>query len=455
MNDKALRDAVVSAEPAPGETGSGGADLLDMTHAQFHRAARYVATKRGLIDFFLKPKRSISVSFPVEMDDDSVRSFTGYRVLHNAVLGPGKGGIRYHPDVTEREVQALAMLMTLKCALVGVPFGGAKGGVMCDPHELSERELRRVTRRFAHELGDNIGPHTDIPAPDLYTNEQTMAWIYDTYAMMHPGANNRPVVTGKPLDLGGSLGRKEATGRGVVIVTETFLANAGLPGLDQIDGARIAVQGFGNVGAVAAELFAARGACIVALADSRSGIHDPRGIDVKKALAHKKETGGLRGLAGTSDIGSEDVLTLECDILVPAALQNVIRADNVERVQARLVVEGANGPITPAADDRLMSRDIAVLPDILANSGGVIVSYHEWVQNLHMEEWPLDEVNRKLEDKLKHAVAAVIAKARELSSRSAGDAADTRLHALHLRTAAFAIGIERLVKATLQRGIWP
>jgi glutamate dehydrogenase (NAD(P)+) len=449
-----MSDRAAGGSKAGGATTTEAPDLLDMTHAHFHRAERYVATKRGLVDFFLKPKRSISVNFPVEMDDDSVRTFTGYRVLHNSVLGPGKGGIRFHPEVTEREVQALAMLMTLKCALVGMPFGGAKGGVMCDPRQLSERELRRVTRRFAHELGDDIGPYTDIPAPDLYTNEQVMAWIYDTYAMMHPGANNRPVVTGKPLDLGGSLGRREATARGLVTVTETFLANAGLPGLDRLEGARVAIQGFGNVGAIAAEIFARKGALVVALADSRTGIRDPRGIDIKKALAHKKETGRLEGLEGTETLGSDDILFADCDILVPAALQNVIRSDNAHEVRARLVVEGANGPITPEADDILMARDIAVLPDILANSGGVIVSYYEWVQNLHMEEWPLDEVNRKLDDRLHRTVAAVIAKARELSALSK-EQDDKTLHDLHLRTAAFAIGLERLVKATLERGIWP
>lgn len=449
-----MNDRAGGGQTAETAAPAAAPDMLDMTHAHFHRAARYVATKRGLIDFFLKPKRSIGVNFPVEMDDDSVRTFTGYRVLHNSVLGPGKGGIRYHPEVTEREVQALAMLMTLKCALVGVPFGGAKGGVMCDPRQLSERELRRVTRRFAHELGDDIGPYTDIPAPDLYTNEQVMAWIYDTYAMMHPGANNRPVVTGKPLDLGGSLGRREATARGLVVVTETFLANAGLPGLDRLDGARVAIQGFGNVGAIAAELFARKGARVVALADSRAGIGDPRGIDIDHALAHKKETGQLAGLAGTAAIASDDVLFADCDILVPAALQNVIRGDNASAVKARLVVEGANGPITPEADDLLMRRDIAVLPDILANCGGVIVSYYEWVQNLHMEEWPLDEVERKLDAKLHRTVAAVIAKARELAALSK-EQDDRALHALHLRTAAFAIGLERLVKATLERGIWP
>jgi len=438
----------------------GREDLLTVTRRHFANAERFVDIKRGLVDFFLLPKRSIKVSFPVEMDDDSVRSFTGFRVLHNQVMGPGKGGIRYHPAVSEREVQALAMLMTWKCALAQVPFGGAKGGVICDTRKLSSRELRRMTRRFVSELGDNIGPYTDIPAPDLYTNEQTMAWFYDTYDMLHPGANNRPVVTGKPINLGGARGRREATGRGVLIATQVFLENAGLPGLDRVDGAHVAIQGFGNVGSVVAELFAAKGAVIVALSDSHGGVYDETGIDVQKALAHKQETGRLVGLEGTSHISNELLLSIDCDILIPAAMENTLRKDNADKVRARLVVEAANGPISSAADDLLVKKDIAVLPDILANAGGVIVSYYEWVQNLHSEEWPLEQVNSRLERQMSHAVAAVMAKARELSRICRSDPVcddDSRLmlRASHLRTAAFVVALERLVEATLERGIWP
>lgn len=429
-------------------------DLLSITRKHFLRVERFVEMKSGLIDFFLSPKRSIAVSFPVEMDDDSVRSFTGYRVLHNQVLGPGKGGIRYHPDVTEREVTALAMLMTWKCALVGVPFGGAKGGVVCDARELSERELRRMTRRFVHELGDNIGPHTDIPAPDLYTNEQTMSWFFDTYDMEHRGSNNRPVVTGKPLSLGGSLGRHEATGQGVLYATQTFLKNARLPDLAKIKDARVAIQGFGNVGAVAAELFAAEGACIVALSDSRGAVASRDGIDIGKAKAHKTETGSLLGLSGTQPLEGQELLTVDCDILIPAALQNVIHKDNARDIKARLVVEAANGPVTPEADDIFMQNDIAVIPDILANSGGVIVSYYEWVQNLQTEEWSLEDVNTRLEHKINRAVGQVMAKARNLCALDCEEPQPI-VRPYHLRTAAFVVSLERLVKATLQRGIWP
>jgi glutamate dehydrogenase (NAD(P)+) len=282
-----------------------------------------------------------------------------------------------------------------------------------------------------------------------------MAWIYDTYAMMHGGANNRPVVTGKPINLGGSLGRREATGRGVLISTKTYLENAGLPGLDGVSGARVAIQGFGNVGAVAADLFALEGATIVALSDSRGGIYDPEGIDVKKAVLYKQETGKLQGFDATQPISNEELLTCNCDILIPAALENAITEENVGGIKARLIVEAANGPISFEADETLMKNGVAVVPDILANAGGVIVSFFEWVQNLHSEEWSEEDVNHRLEEKLSPAVVAVMAKARELRtiSEEAGD--EPLLHSTHLRTAAYVVSLERLVNATLQRGIWP
>jgi len=399
------------------------------------------------------------------MEDGSVRTFHGYRVLHNRVMGPGKGGIRYHPEVTVREVAALAALMTWKCAIVKVPFGGAKGGVVCDPKELTETDLRRVTRRFIHELGDNIGPHTDIPAPDLYTNEQTMAWIYDTYDILHPGSNNRPVVTGKPLDLGGSVGRREATGFGALLVTERFLEVAPLPGLTDLRGARVAVQGYGQVGIAAAQAFRDAGARIIALSDSQGAIHNDSGLDLDAVAAHKREHGTLVGLPESRSLTNEGLLGLDCDILIPAALGNQIRQDNADKIRAKLVVEAANAPTTPAADDILSARGIVVLPDILVNAGGVTVSYFEWVQNIENEEWDLAEVNRRLRQRLRRGVDAVVECWREIKAgatlplENTAEPAEapppTAARIPDLRTAALVVAVRRVARATLQRGIWP
>jgi glutamate dehydrogenase (NAD(P)+) len=431
-------------------------DLDPLHHAQqrFRNASAYLSHfKRGLVDFFAYPKRSIELCFPIEMDDGSVRSFWGYRVLHNNVLGPGKGGIRYHPDVTEQEVQSLAALMTWKCALIGVPFGGAKGGVACDPKALSQNELRRITRRYIADLGDAIGPHTDIPAPDMYTDEGTMAWIFDTYDRMHPGENNRPVVTGKPLGLGGSEGRHDATGAGLVYATERFLHHGTIEGLRELEGASVAIQGFGNVGQAAARTFRARGARIIALSDSRGGIaaEETAGIDPNEAIAFKAQHGTVVGFPGTRSITNEQLLAHECDILVPAALGNQIHAGNASHVHARVVVEGANGPVTPTADLDLAARGIPVLPDILANAGGVLVSYFEWVQNNLNDQWDSDYIDQKLQRKLQQAVDAVVGRHRGL--RDGCDPED--VVGTLLRTAAFALAVERVGQATLQRGIWP
>ncbi len=444
-------------------------DPLRNIHEQFDRArAHLLGFKRGLIEFFQVPKRTLSVCFPVEMEDGSVRTFHGYRVLHNRVLGPGKGGIRYHPQVTEREVAALAALMTWKCAIVDVPFGGAKGGVVCDPKELTETDLRRITRRFIHELGDNIGPHIDVPAPDLYTNEQTMAWIYDTYDILHAGSNNRPVVTGKPLDLGGSVGRREATGLGAFMVTERYLEVAPPPGLTTLQGARVAIQGYGQVGIAAAQAFQAAGAKIVALSDSQGAIHNEAGIDLAAADAHKREHGTLVGLPETRSLTNEDLLCIDCDILIPAALGHQIRSDNAARIQAKLVVEAANAPTTPQADDILHARGVVVLPDILVNAGGVTVSYFEWVQNIANEEWDLEEVNRRLRRRLRRAVDAVVDCWREIRGGAGisiqnGESAEAPQAGVvpvteripDLRTAALVVAVRRVARATLERGIWP
>ena len=419
---------------------------------QFARARRHLAhIEPGLVDFLRMPRRTITVNMPIEMDTGGVQSFVGYRVLHNRLLGPGKGGIRFHPEVSLDEVAALAALMTWKCALVHVPFGGAKGGVTCDPKQLSQTELRHITRRFIAELGENIGPYTDIPAPDLYTNSQTMAWIYDTYDNMHPGENNLPVVTGKPLELGGSEGRSEATGRGCVFTVERFLALGALSGRNEINGARVAIQGYGEVGRVAARLLAERGAHIIALSDSRGGVlaEDGDHLDLDALAAHKAETGSVVGLRGSRSITNDDLLALDCDILLPAALGGQIHSGNAGEVKARLIVEGANRPITPEADDVLAERGIPVLPDILANAGGVTVSYYEWVQNIEHHSWPLDDINSRLRARMNNATDRVVNRWRAFP----GDCPDTTC--TDLRTAALVEALERLALVIEQRGIWP
>ncbi len=416
---------------------------------QFDRAVTYMPTlKRGLIDFLKTPDRTVSLEFPVEVSDGSVRMFRGYRVLHSCVRGPGKGGIRYHPDVTADEVRALASWMTWKCAVIDVPFGGAKGGVSCNTKELSASDLRKITRRYIAELGDLIGPHTDIPAPDMYTDARTMAWIYDTYAMMHPGRNNLPVVTGKPLDIGGSHGRKEATARGCLFATERALHQGHVPGLRGVKGASVVVQGFGNAGSIAARLFHQAGARIIAVSDSRGGIMADKGLDVPAVIAHKETVGQLTDFPGARSLTNEQLLALSCDILIPAAMENQIRADNAESVQAKVVAEAANGPTTPAADAVLFKRGVPVLPDILVNSGGVCVSYFEWVQNIENEQWDEKDVNAKLKTKMERATDAVLERQTRLHKEFPDRPAD-------LRTSALVLAIERVANVALERGIWP
>ena len=414
-------------------------------------ASRYLSGfKQGLLDHFSNPKRSITVCFPVEMDDGSVRSFFGFRVLHNNVMGPGKGGLRFHPDLNVGEVASLAALMTWKCALIGVPFGGAKGGVACDTKQLSEGELRRITRRFVSELGNNIGPHTDIPAPDMYTDAQVMAWIYDTYDNLNPGRNNRPVVTGKPIDQGGSLGRENATGDGVVYATEHFVERAGLDGKNSLAGLRVAIQGFGNVGLAAARAFADSGALLVGLSDSQGAVYSAEGIDINEALAFKQETAALSGLHGTVNLSNDELLACDCDVLVPAAVASQIHGGNAGSIRARLIVEAANDPVTPEADLLLAARGIELIPDILANAGGVCVSYFEWVQNIQNQRWGEHEVSSKLRQRMHNTVEDVLQR-RELMREQYPD--DT--HAGLTRSAALTLAMERVACATLERGIWP
>lgn len=443
-------------------------NLYRIAQAQFDHATRYIPTlKAGLVEFLRHSGRVITVEFPVELEDGSVRTFTGYRVLHCRVRGPGKGGIRYHPDVTEDEVRGLAAWMTWKCALVDIPFGGAKGGVICNPKELSETDLRRITRRYITELGDNIGPHTDIPAPDVNTDEHTMAWVFDTYEMLHPGGNNRPVVTGKPVEMGGTPGRHEATARGCLEVTRHALRRGLVSGLDDVKGATVVIQGFGNAGAIAAELFTEAGARVIAVSDSRGGILAEQGLDVCEARRQKAKTRSVVGVTDTTTISNHEIIEVPCDILIPAALECEIRRDNAHRVQARLVVEAANGPTTPAADRVLFSRGIPVLPDILANAGGVTVSYFEWVQNTQNTRWDLEDVNFKLMREMQQATDAVLEQQEELNAtlpaleqaldetRQKRPIGEGPLERADLRTAAYVLAISRVASVALKRGIWP
>ena len=452
-------------EDRANDAGGGAEDLnpFHIAQQQFDHAAGYLPElDPGLAVFLKQPRQMIQVEFPIETVEGEVRSYVGYRCVHSRARGPGKGGIRYRPDVTADEVRALASWMTWKCAVLDVPFGGAKGGVICDPKQRTKEDLQKITRRFIAELGDRIGPFTDVPAPDVNTNAETMAWIYDTYEMMHRGQNNLGVVTGKPVDLGGSLGRREATSRGCLFCVQRALASGLIPGFNSIVGASVVIQGFGNAGAIAAQLFAAEGAKIIAVSDSRGGVRDPGGLDPDAAIAHKRETGSVVGLKGTKKISNEDLLELECDILIPAALENVIRADNAGNIKARLIAEAANGPTTPAADAILLERGIPVLPDILANAGGVTVSYFEWVQNNEYDQWDEDTVNLKMHVKMERATDAVIEMQKEINSSvdSLNDARMKRelpgnLVPVDLRTAAYVLAIGRVATVTLERGIWP
>jgi len=429
-------------------------NLFDVAQQQFDRALTWVDDlKAGLIESLKNPRRITHVYFPVYMDDESVRMFHGFRVLHNNARGPGKGGVRYHPAVSEDEVAALAAFMTWKTAIVGVPFGGAKGGVICNPKELSQSELRRITRRFVIALGNAIGPHTDIPAPDVYTDQQTMAWIYDTFDVMHPGKNNRAVVTGKPIELGGSLGRDEATARGCLYATEQLLKLGMAPGVETVRGARITIQGCGNAGATAMRLFHEAGARIVAISDSSGGIYMENGLDPEAVLAFKDEHGTVVGLPDSMTITNEELLATECEILIPAALEGQLREDNAADVAAKLVVEAANGPSTPKADEIMQANGVTVLPDILANAGGVVVSYFEWVQNLENQQWSIDKVHDRLRTRMVTAVDDIAACWHELSdnhrTNDNGDRPDPTL-----RDAALVTAIRRLATVTMQRDIW-
>jgi glutamate dehydrogenase (NAD(P)+) len=425
---------------------------LHSARTQFDAAAPFIpelGETEGLGDLVFAAERIVRVYLPVMMDDGSIQVFEGYRVLHDHSRGPGKGGLRYSPAVDESEVTALATWMTWKCALLNIPFGGAKGGINCDTRAMSTNEKARVTRRFIAALNNTIGPHTDIPAPDMYTDQQTMAWVYDTFTMMHPGHDNLPVVTGKPLDLGGSHGRATATAQGAVYVIERYLETAGLGGHNSVDDMSVAIQGFGNAGRNAAILLAERGAKVVAVSDSRGGVLDKAGLDVAQVCDHKDASGSVVGFPHAQTLKPRETLEVACDILVPAAMENQIAADNVEAVQAGLVVEVANGPITPAADAVLADRGIPILPDILASAGGVVVSYFEWLQNLEHEQWDEEEVQAKLARRMHRSTDRVIEMYETLESPDPESPPPT------LRVAAYVIAVGRVVTATLQRGLWP
>jgi glutamate dehydrogenase/leucine dehydrogenase len=402
---------------------------------QFNRAAERLNLDPDLSEILKHPKRQLTVSIPIRMDDGRVRVFEGYRVQHNVARGPAKGGVRYHPNVTLDEVKALAMWMTWKCATVNIPYGGAKGGIICDPKKMSPGEKERLTRRYTHEILPIIGPEKDIPAPDVYTDAQTMAWIMDTYSTTL-GYSSLGVVTGKPVELGGTKGRHEATGRGVMYAVEEACRFLKTPLKD----ARVAVQGFGNVGHIAAQMLFDKGARITAISDSQAGIFNSRGINPYEALKYKAG-GSVAAMSGTSPLSGREILELDCDILIPAALENQITEENASRIRARIVAEGANGPVTPAADRILYEKNIFLIPDVLCNAGGVTVSYFEWVQDLQGFFWDEAQVNQQLERIMKRAF-------QEVSETAIREKTDRR-------TAAYMLAVKRVAEATRVRGLFP
>jgi glutamate dehydrogenase (NAD(P)+) len=407
-----------------------------LAQQQLHRVADTFGIDDGLTNVLQECKKAVEVSIPTSLDGGSVRAFQGFRVTHNVSRGPSKGGIRYHPDVTLDEVKALAMWMTWKCSLMGLPFGGAKGGVCCDPKKMSLGELERMTRRYTSEIINEIGPEKDIPAPDVGTNAQTMAWIFDTYSM-NKGHSVLGVVTGKPLAIGGSLGREEATARGGVFCLESALEKQGR----SMDGVTVAVQGFGTVGSFFAKLIGELGAKVVAISDSTGGVHNARGVDVAAAFAHKRSGGSLSEFKGGDRITNDELITIDCDVFAPCALEQAVTEENAAAVKAKLIVEGANGPVTPAADDILESNGVLILPDVLANAGGVVVSYFEWVQGLQEYFWKEDEVNARLNEIVRRAF-----------DETWSTCTDRKVS---MRMAAYGVAVQRVAEASVIRGLYP
>jgi glutamate dehydrogenase (NAD(P)+) len=409
---------------------------FELAQQQLRTVADTFQIDPNLVRVLERCKKAVVVSVPFSRDDGTIEVYEGYRVTHNIARGPSKGGIRYHPDVTLDEVKSLAMWMTWKCALMGIPFGGAKGGVVCNPKKLTPGELERMTRRYTSEIVNEIGPEKDIPAPDVGTDPRVMAWIFDTYSM-NKGHSVLGVVTGKPLNIGGSLGRLEATARGAHYCVREAVKKQGR----SLDGMRVVVQGFGNVGSYLAKFVAEDGAKVVGISDSSGGIYNANGLDVDLALAHKQETGQLQGLKDTESITNDELLVLDCDVLAPCALEQVITSENADRIKAKVICEGANGPTTPAADEILDERGIMVLPDVLVNAGGVVVSYFEWVQGLQEYFWKEDEVNARLND---------------ITSRAFHETwATYEARSTTMRIAAYGLAVQRVSQATLTRGLYP
>ena len=407
-----------------------------VAQSQFDLAADRLNLDPGMRLVLREPRREFTVHFPVHMDDGSVKVFTGYRVQHNLGRGPAKGGIRYHQDVSLDEVKALAMWMTWKCAVVGIPYGGGKGGVIVDPKQLSQKELEGLTRRFFTEIEVLVGPEKDIPAPDVNTNAQIMAWMMDTYSM-HAGHTVPGVVTGKPISLGGSEGRNEATARGTVFCIVEAARHLGL----ELPKTRVAIQGFGNAGSIAAKLIGDEGASVVAVSDSTGGIHDPEGLDIHRVVAWKQEHGTVQGFPGSTDISNAEILEVDCEILIPAALENQITERNAGNIKARLIAEAANGPTTPEADAIMFKNGKFMVPDILCNAGGVTVSYFEWVQDLNRDHWSESVVNAKLKEIMVKAFQEVLAVARR--------------EQCNMRTAAYLLAVKRVADAMEMRGLYP
>lgn len=404
--------------------------------SQVDRVEPYLGPLARWVETLRRPKRALIVDIPIEMDDGRIQHFEGYRVQHNLTRGPGKGGVRYHPNVTLDEVMALAAWMTVKNAAVNLPFGGAKGGIRVDPKQLSQKELEKITRRYTSEIGLIIGPQRDIPAPDMNTNPQIMAWMMDTYSM-NVGATATGVVTGKPIEIGGSLGREKATGRGVFVIGREVARRLSVP----IENARVAVQGFGNVGSAAAELFSGSGSMVVAVQDHTGTIYNPKGLDIPRLMQEAATKGGIREFAGGERIDSEQFWDIETDFLIPAALESQITSERARRLKTRIVLEGANGPTTPDADLILGERGIVVVPDVIANAGGVTVSYFEWVQDFSSFFWTEEEINMRLDKILIEAFKRIW---------------DTSVHhKIPLRTAAFVVACTRVLQARKERGLYP
>jgi len=404
---------------------------------QLDEAANLINLESGMRDVLANPKRVLTVSLPVKMDNGKIRVFTGFRSQHNDARGPFKGGIRYHPQVTVEEVKALSMWMTWKCAIADIPYGGGKGGIICNPKEMSETELERLTRRYAYSIADIIGPRTDIPAPDVYTGGKEMAWIMDTYSALKGNFSQPEIITGKPLSIGGSLGRTEATGRGLTFTVREAAKKLSV----DLKQATVAIQGFGNAGQYAGQLLEDQGAKIVAVSDTRAAVFNKNGLNVEGLRNHKEKNGSVVGFPEAKAISGEEILETECTILIPAALENQITQKNASRISAKIVAEAANGPTTPQADEILFKNKILLIPDILANGGGVTVSYFEWLQNLRREYWTESDVNERLDKNISKAFADVYNTHEK--------------HGVNMRKASTLLAIEKVAEATRIRGLWP